>query len=154
MVLPVLKRISYRIVLPETQQYNCIAWAAGDQTRWWHPFRRAHCYWPLADDSHSMTNYLAAFGTVGYRICEYDPSCETGIEKIALYAWPGADGCSHAARQLPSGVWTSKCNDMPGVAHLLPSDLEGRQGYGRVVAYMSRPRRLRGPVSGADILRI
>ncbi|CAM3070493.1 hypothetical protein BST27_17355 [Mycobacterium intermedium] len=153
--LPVLKRINYRIVLPKTEQYNCIAWAAGDQTRWWHPFaaraagRRCaahglpdHCFWPLADYAHSMTTYIAAFETVGYRLCAFDPSPEPGIEKIALYQWPDLDGCSHAARQLPSGVWVSKVNDLPGIAHLRPSDLEGKQGYGQVVEYMFRRRPL------------
>jgi hypothetical protein len=137
--LPVLKRANYRIVLPETEQYNCIAWAAGDQTRWWHPFvDREHCYWPLPDTTHSMTNYIAAFETVGYRLCAHDPSPEPRIEKIALYQRRDLDGCSHAARQLPSGVWTSKVNDLAGIAHLRPSDLEGEQGYGSVVEYMSR----------------
>jgi hypothetical protein len=37
-------------------------------------------------------------------------------------------------------MWTSKVNDLPGIAHLLPSDLEGERGYGQVVEYMSRPR--------------
>jgi hypothetical protein len=141
MALPVLKHTNYRIVLPETAAYNCIAWAAGDQTRWWHPYvDHAHCYWPLADAAHSMANYIAAFETVGYRLCGHEPTPEPGIERVALYRWPDIDGCTHAARQLPSGVWTSKINDLPGIAHLSPSDLDGAKGYGRVVDYMSRLR--------------
>ncbi|MDP7728485.1 hypothetical protein [Mycobacterium sp. TY813] len=124
--LRVLKRVNYRILLPETDRYNCMAWAAGDQTRWWHPFvDRGHCYWPLADNMHAMTNYIAAFETVGYRLCAHDPSPEPGIEMIALYKWPDIDGCSHAARQLPSGVWTSKVSDLHVIAHLRPPACQG-----------------------------
>lgn len=160
--LPVLKQGNYRIVLPESEQYNCIAWAAGDETRWWHPFAArdvgprcaahglsAHCFWPRrADDAHEMTNYLFAFERLGYRVCtrSFDPVVDpvanaAEIERIALYQHQNDPGCSHAARQLPSGVWTSKVNDLAGVAHLSPRDLEGEHGgYGRVALYMARPR--------------
>jgi hypothetical protein len=82
------------------------------------------------------------FETLGYRRCAFDPSrvAAAEIEQIALYAYSDIPGCSHAARQLPNAVWVSKINDLPGVAHVSPTDLEGGQGYGRVVEYMARPR--------------
>jgi hypothetical protein len=81
--------------------------------------------------------FQAAYRTLGYEVCN-TPDYESGFEKIALYAL-GSDP-KHAARQLPSGEWTSKLGRWIDIAHTL-GGLEGPE-YGTVVAYMKRPQPL------------
>jgi hypothetical protein len=146
--LPVLKNKDYTVTSPKTTQYNCIAWAAEDDTRWWQvptpmPIGGYKFYWPPElSQVHSLDNYVKAFETRGYMVCADDPSQEARVEKIVLYAWPGDDGCSHAARQLTSGLWVSKCGKLHDIEHATPYDITGGPGvgYGDVVRFMSRPR--------------
>ena len=44
-LLPRLHPDEYRITSPESDRYNCIAWAAGDATRRWWPGEPDY-YWP------------------------------------------------------------------------------------------------------------
>jgi hypothetical protein len=39
---PNLAADGYTVASPKTQAYNCVAWAAGDVSRWWEP----GIYWP------------------------------------------------------------------------------------------------------------
>jgi hypothetical protein len=71
---------------------------------------------------------------LGYLVCDQD-QLETGYEKIALFAL--ADLPKHAARQLPSGRWTSKLGPMEDIEHAL-LDLAGIV-YGSVVLVLKRP---------------
>jgi hypothetical protein len=64
------------------------------------------------------------------------------FEKIALYA--DKNGLpSHAARQLPSGTWTSKLGPMEDIEHLMLEALEDAAGttsaYGKVALIVRRP---------------
>ncbi|MEG3937913.1 hypothetical protein QT995_07085 [Microcoleus sp. S36b_A3] len=34
---PNLYRTDYQITSPKSQEYNCFAWAAGEEDRWWQP---------------------------------------------------------------------------------------------------------------------
>ena len=34
---PNLKADGYQVTSPQSLEYNCIAWAAGDNTQWWWP---------------------------------------------------------------------------------------------------------------------
>ena len=36
-IFPGLRNSAYRVTSPAARDYNCIAWAAGDATRWWWP---------------------------------------------------------------------------------------------------------------------
>jgi hypothetical protein len=68
-------------------------------------------------------------------VCEGD-ELEAGFEKIALFA--NNQGIPlHAARQLPSGRWTSKLGELEDIEHTL-RDLEGEE-YGSVALVMKRP---------------
>lgn len=145
--LPALKNKNYTVTSPDTPRYNCIAWAAEDDTNWWQcptvMTIAGYTYWPPGiSQVHTLENYIKAFETRGYKVCADDPSLEEGIEKIVLYAWAGDGGCSHAARQLSSGVWVSKCGKLHDIEHSTPQDIAGPQGtgYGEVARYMSRPR--------------
>lgn len=119
-----------------TADYNCIAWAADDKSRWWWPTGK--WYWPGRrkgpDVPPTIGAFVVAFRTLGYEQCA-DGSLVPGIEKVALYGI--GDVVKHAARQLPSGRWTSKCGRGADVEHTLPQMNCG--AYGAPIAFLSRP---------------
>jgi hypothetical protein len=136
-VFPQLARSGYRVTSPRDGDYNCIAWAVGDTHLWWWPGQDvAKEYWPPGiPRERTRAAFVAVFASLGYTICEGD-GLETGYEKIALFA--DADGRpTHAARQLPSGLWSSKLGKAEDIEHRL-HDLEGTL-YGSVVFIMKRP---------------
>jgi hypothetical protein len=92
-------------------------------------------YWPpnVARRVH-LSAFLEAFASLGYEVCP-DGRLERGWEKLAIYADANGDP-THAARQLPSGRWTSKLGPLEDVNHLLYG-LAGQE-YGDTVAYMRR----------------
>ena len=132
---PNLARTTYSVTSPLTPAYNCIAWAAGDSTRWWWP--DDHVYWPGGVPvEESLDSFVAAFETLEYEACP-DGQLEPGFEKVAIYA--SADAVpTHAARQLPNGLWTSKLGKDVDIEH----ELEGltSQKYGKAVRFLRRPR--------------
>jgi hypothetical protein len=65
-----------------------------------------------------------------------DADLEDGYEKVALYALRGIP--THAARQLPSGAWTSKLGALEDVQH--PLDGLQVEDYGAPVRYLKRRR--------------
>lgn len=133
---PRLKKSDYRITSPIDNSYNCVAWAANDTTRFWWPDANGQYFWP-ADTPRECTlsAFIRAYGKLGFGKCpKADP--ETGFEKIAIFA--GVDGSpTHAARQLPSGRWTSKLGRNVDIEHTL-HDLAG-DTYGTVVMILKRP---------------
>jgi hypothetical protein len=134
-LFPKLQSAIYARTSPPTQDYNCIAWAAGDDQRWWWPDLVGYRYWPPGlPRQETVGAFQAAFATLGYSICN-DDLLEPGFEKIAIFA--DDHGPQHAARQLPTGGWTSKLGELDDIEHEL-RDLEGNE-YGLVIAFMKRP---------------
>lgn len=133
-VFPNLDRQKLQITSPETNKYNCIAWAAGDIERWWWPDAFGYGYWPISKRVESLLGFQLAFQSLGFQDCS-DAELEGQFEKIALFC-KGTDPL-HAARQLKNGLWTSKLGNGFDVSH----DLEGLQGksYGNVACIMRRP---------------
>ena len=129
----------YSIASPQTETYNCIAWAAGQTDRWWWPGPPGppHSYWPpdIPWDA-SADCFALAFGTLGYEPCQ-DDSYEAGYEKVALYADTGG-GVTHMARQIPTGLWTSKLGRSFDIEHRSLHGLEGSE-YGHVAMILRRP---------------
>lgn len=82
----------------------------------------------------TLDAFAAAFATLGYAPC-LDERPEHRFEKIALFAVAGLP--THAARQLPSGRWTSKLGLREDIEH----DLHAVSGgvYGTVAALLKRP---------------
>ena len=82
---------------------------------------------------------LELFRSYGYELCE-NGILESGFEKIVIYARDNKP--RHAARQLPTGLWTSKLGRYQDIEHATPEELEGDSNgeYGRIVAFMRRPR--------------
>jgi hypothetical protein len=132
---PNLSRTSYSLESPPTRRYNCIAWAAGDATRWWWPIDHPMYSWPVEPRIESLEGFIQAFSALGYEICD-SSAPEVGYEKVAIYATTDPTP-THMARQLADGRWTSKCGVMEDIIHPLEA-LEG-QTYGHVVQLLRRP---------------
>ena len=135
---PRLRLEGYSITSPETDDYNCIAWAGGDTNRKRDPDITSGRYWP---ESVPRTLELESFVQLfaekgGFSPCDSE-AVEEGFEKIALFVGPDKE-VTHAARQLPSGAWTSKLGDWEDIEHKSLSGLES-DCYGRVARILRRP---------------
>jgi hypothetical protein len=132
--LPRLTSDNHRITSPATSEYNCIAWSAGDTEHWW----QAGKFWPLqvSPGDYSLSVLEALFKGLGYESCALDASLEEGFEKVALFS--ESLYYTHAARQLPSGKWTSKLGKAEDIEHDSPDNVAGGV-YGGLAVIMRRP---------------
>ena len=128
----------------EPANYNCIAFAAGDVTRFWwpNPFfpEPSDDFWPTGTpQEETVAAVVLAFSTCGYAPCE-DGTLESGVEKVAIYAL--RDAVKHAALQQENGKWRSKL----GPHEDIETTLKGLIGpcYGQVVQFLARPRSVIG----------
>jgi hypothetical protein len=127
----------FKVTSPRTPTYNCIAYAAGDFRRWWWPDPLGVFFWPQgAPRLCTLMAFQKAFELVGYNLTG-DRSLEAGYERIAIFAQEATP--THAARQLPNGLWASKLGRLEDISH----ELDGVEGgdYGRVVFFMRRKLR-------------
>jgi hypothetical protein len=133
-LFPRLSKENHRSTSPSSPNYNCIAWAAEDTDRWWQP----GIYWPLPSpkDDCGIGALEQVFRSLGYYDCDIGDS-ELGYEKIALYG--NNLFYTHAARQLPSGKWTSKLGKAEDIEHDTAEDVADGV-YGQLVGYMKRPQ--------------
>ena len=129
---PRLSPKNCRITSPPTAEYNCIAWAAKDETRWCEPNR----YWPIETDpvDYDLGILVRVFESLGFAECS-DGLFEPEFLKIAIYG--SGVYCTHAARQLPTGKWTSKLGKREDIEHDQPDDVGGGV-YGELVLFMKR----------------
>lgn len=122
---------------PDTTKYNCIAWAAGDNTRRWDPdpvFQ--NFYWPDGvPREQTIEAFVLVFEQLKYEECDTG-QVESGFEKVAIYTRYTTP--QHVARQLENGLWTSKLGDDIDINHTL-SSLESDL-YGTVTKFMKRRR--------------
>ena len=133
-LFPGLRTTAFRTTSPAETKYNCIAWAANDTSQWWWPVEGAP--WPpSAAREMTLDAFAAAFQTLGY-VVGTDETLEPGVEKVALFT-NAAGVPTHAARQLPTGRWTSKLGQAEDIEHNLRA-LEG-EIYGAVAAILKRP---------------
>lgn len=130
--LPKLTTNNHNITSPEDSTYNCIAWAAGDTTRWWSHI--PGYYWPVSRDS-AVDSLVEVFEHLGYRQNNGSVEPETDFDKVALFSKDG--DWTHAARQLPNGWWTSKCGVFEDLEHETLETLTGDL-YGEVYCIMTR----------------
>lgn len=129
-IFPGLAKTQFEITSPYDENYNCIAWAAGEQSFWWWPGR----FWPKdVPPAETRLAFIKAFATKGYEQCD-SPDLEPGYEKVCLYERLGRP--RHAARQLPDGTWSSKLGMRNDISH----DLNGLTGklYGKPALFMRR----------------
>jgi hypothetical protein len=139
-LFPGLQATGYEIKSPQSTAYNCIAWAAGESHRlWWPSSAPSDAYWPAAiDREETIEAFVRAFQILGYEPSESD-ELEVAFEKVALYV-DSTLTPTHMARQLESGVWTSKIGiALEDIDHTTLAALEGDR-YGAVVRILKRPR--------------
>jgi hypothetical protein len=93
-------------------------------------------FWPEGVSRGMMiADFTRAYATFGYTVCE-SGELEEGFEKIALYFH--GDYVDHAARQLPSGRWTSKLGlDGEDIEHDTVEVVAGGV-YGTQITYLRR----------------
>jgi hypothetical protein len=133
---PRLVTTGYSVKSPPSQNYNCIAWAAGATDRWWWPDSFGISSWPTsAPRVETLDAFIEAFESLGYTACQ-DAEYENGFQKIAIYADPHGTP-KHAARQIAPSTWTSKLGKIEDIEHSLEG-LEG-SGYGSIAVFMKRP---------------
>jgi hypothetical protein len=123
----------HTITSASTSTYNCIVFAAGIQNEWWSHLPGYK--WP-AQRSPLISSLVAVFVSLGFEHGRPDDtSLENGIEKVALYS--KRDVWKHAARQLPSGKWTSKLGPDEDIEHDTPECLCG-DSYGTIHCIMRK----------------
>ena len=138
-IFPQLNPEDYLVTSDMTQEYNCIAWAAGDVNRVWWPDSMGVGYWPPnTPREETLDAFVQVYQNLGYELCEneeHDPK----YEKVALFVSSNGNP-THAARQLPNGRWTSKLGGLEDIEHPLRS-LEGPDpAYGTVSKVLRRKR--------------
>ena len=130
---PQLAGEGYEIVGSPTDRYNCIAYAAGDASRWWDHNENHH--WPgYVSRSNSMESLKQVFLRLEFQPCN-DSRMEGGYQKAALYEREGA--WEHTAVQMPNGRWRSKMGRGPVIEHQSPQFLSSYI-YGEPTTYMRR----------------
>ncbi len=147
-LFPGLLGTQFKKTSPEDVSYNCIAWAASDDSRWWEPLpvTIGPYYWPPSvPKDYSLESYIRVFELLGYRRCR-NGGPQKLYEKVAIYC-DSSGRPQHMARQLPSGAWTSKLGKDLDIQHDQPRNLEGIE-YGNVAIY------LRHRKSWADVFQI
>jgi hypothetical protein len=135
---PNLAPADYTIESNESPSYNCVAWAAGDDTAWWEPVQppQPGYYWPDgAPLTDTVDAVLAMFRLLRFEICT-GAEPEVGYDKIAIYASEGH--FNHVTRLLPSGKWASKLGPLEDIYHDTLECLSGDE-YGTVTHIMRRP---------------
>jgi hypothetical protein len=82
----------------------------------------------------SVPAFSIFFGVFGFAPSDGE-QLEEGLEKVALFANPSGTP-THVARQLPSGLWTSKLGTVQDIEH----DLRAIVGaeYGKVIQVFQR----------------
>lgn len=120
---------------PCTDEYNCIAWAAGDDEKWWWP--HPDSFWPEGVVCELTPEaFIQAYQTCSFEVCE-DAGFEPGFEKIAIYT--DLNGVpTHASRQKLCGKWTSKLGTGFDIDHDTLTGIEN-DTYGVATIFMKRP---------------
>ena len=132
---PRLTSVNSRPTSPIDPSYNCIAWAAEDEERWWWPDPQNQKYWPeQIPREESLNAFVRAYGLFGFTETA-DSILQHGKEKIAIYT--DSNGIpTHASRQLPNGRWTSKLGKHIDIEHEFDA-LDG-PAYGTVAVVLAR----------------
>lgn len=134
-IFPNLWGGGYAVIGPPSDQYNCIAYAAGDTSQHWED-DNPNSYWhPDAKRGTTTADLAVLFRKLGFKKCG-GPRLEPKYQKVALYGkqvlW------THAALQTSNGRWRSKLGkEGELIEHGTPDDLIGDE-YGRPYMYMQK----------------
>ncbi len=137
-LFPNLIESDYSITSSESIDYNCIAWAAGNDRALWWPDQLGYTFWPSGVlRAETLDAFIAVFESLGYKVCHGD-QCEEGFEKVAIFV-DSNQKPTHASKQLASGRWSSKLGQLEDIEHLL-NGVSGA-AYGSVAVILKRPKR-------------
>ncbi|MCA1789689.1 MAG: hypothetical protein LC667_07480, partial [Thioalkalivibrio sp.] len=119
---PRLATTRFEVTSGATTDYNCLAWVLGDQDVWISPVLydedQGLFPWPQGvPRENTIDAWMLALEAYGFARCE-DGALEPGQEKAAVY-WNAETEVIHFARQLASGLWTSKIGQWEDVSHEL-----------------------------------
>jgi hypothetical protein len=135
---PLLGPLGYTVTSEATWDYNCIAWAVGNDDAVWWPDPFNQYFWPQGiPRSVTLQAFRQMFESRGYRVCD-SPDPEPSFEKVAIYASP-AGAPTHAALQLRDGTWTSKLGKLEDITHKSLKAVSGKE-YGLPTLFLKRPR--------------
>ena len=114
--------------------YNCLAFALGDNSNWWEPLEQFGFYWPpgFAHDV-SIETVTAIIKLHGF-VVGLQPNITPLADSIAIYA--KGDEWTHFAK-FTNGKWASKIGEDNDIIHSSLELLEGDL-YGKVVTILSR----------------
>lgn len=133
---PNISITGYKITSPVDPSYNCIAWAAEDENRFWWPKDEFGYYWPNGVERRvSMDTFVKAYQSLGFEICD-NQGFEEGFQKIVIYTNDSGQP-THAARMIDERTWTSKLGSSHDISHTI-TGLDGG-AYGRQTLLMKRP---------------
>ena len=133
---PYLNDNNSRLTSNSDLRYNCIAWAYGENNKFFWP--KKGCYWPTnIKYEETIGAFIELFASIKYCCCD-NQLLEPGYEKVAIYLLD--DIPTHAARQLPTGKWTSKLGLSIDIEHDSPEVLNGPT-YGSAAIFMKRENR-------------
>lgn len=134
-ICPNITKNNHLIASRATKAYNCVAWALGDEGRWYEPTPSGQYFWPSnKNKDYSLKSYVEMFAEQGFAICE-ECRPEHGFQKISVYAKEGE--FTHVALQLPSGRWSSKLGTLEDIEHDTLEVLSG-PAYGKPSLFMRR----------------
>lgn len=120
---------------PIDPNYNCIAWAANDNTKWYEPDPYGFYFWPQEVNREYTTEaYINLYEYFGFIRCD-NGELEEGYIKVAVFEKNGVP--THACRQLLDGNWTSKLGKNIDVQHSLNNIQEGT--YGNIIQFLKKP---------------
>lgn len=99
---------SFKILSPQTQVYNCIAWAMNFNDRWVDIAEIPGHWWPNGVvKSLSPDALVQAFEAVGFETTT-DKIPEEGFDKVVLYKKINKEEWTHASRIITESVGHSK----------------------------------------------
>jgi hypothetical protein len=132
---------------PATDRYNCIANSLGNKNEWVFPsFKKAdflelyqeQSYLPLGEMDYSHQPELEK--VVLYGVGPSDPGYQSTIRgAIGRYEYEHGLLITHAARQEPDGLYSSKFGAEELIATSSPDDVAG-ESYGRPLVVLARLR--------------
>lgn len=138
---PKLTEHNHRRTSLATGRYNCLAFACGDERKWWEPIPGGRYHWPpTARWDTSLTTVTNIFLADGFTVTD-NRAVEFGYIKVAIYVeLEDIETYSHVA--VSNGLeWKSKLGKGQDIAHDSLDLLEGDQAdeYGLVAVILRKP---------------
>jgi hypothetical protein len=130
--------VDYTIESISTTEYNCLAWAMSDCSRFWSGSPMGGYFWPddLPIGVPVIGVIVEMFRRAGYAECG-DSTHVVGAEKVAIYADSYRE-VLHVARQVPNGRWASKMGALADIEHATVELIECNW-IGQVAVILCRP---------------